>query len=70
MATEPNDQIVPTGDFNNVEPRGGLTKREYFAILFTVAFIQCPRNSQPNFVEENAEMGLKQADALINALNK
>lgn len=66
MKTEPNDTI----DYNPAAQQcTGLTKREYMAIEFTKAYIICPGNKQPLWVDDNAKQGLLQADSLIEHLN-
>jgi len=71
MKTEPNDSAHPIVlDHAEQDYSNGLTKREYFAVMFTAAFIQSPGNHQPNWVDDNAKIGLQQADALIAELNK
>lgn len=83
MKTEGNDQITPKissgrgftdgnprNGFTKIYQEGGLTKREYFAAMFTAAIAQAPANAYPNDVEANSDFGVKQADALISSLNK
>lgn len=56
--------------YGNTYSYGGLTIRQHFAAMFTAAYISCPANGNPIDCEGNAAHGVRQADALIDALNK
>lgn len=66
MKTQPNDNTEPTGDHRSCEPRGGLTKREYFAALAMQGLLTSDEGGIPNL----AKMAVECADVLINELNK
>ena len=61
--THPNDSI------HNSEqgPTDGLTKREYFAAMAMQGFVS---KYGTDYLEECAKDSVKQADALIKALNE
>lgn len=55
---------------NSAGVEQGLTIRQHLASLFTASFIQSHQNGNPLLIEENAKLGVAQADALIAELNK
>lgn len=64
---EPISPISPT-DYN--QSGTGLTKREYFAAMAMQGLWQSTTDQCYEDYERIAEMSVKQADALIEALNK
>ena len=80
MKSEPNENINPTGDHRDCEPRGGLTKREYFAAMAMQGLLANARIAENMGKYEDqisqakqvviAKMAITNADALINELNK
>ena len=55
---------------NTTEHVSGLTKREYFAAMAMQGLWSSVRNEYYTEYEKIASMAVKQADALINELNK
>jgi hypothetical protein len=65
MNTKPNDCAYP-GDYKT-QTDGGLTKRECFAAMALQGILA---SASKQSIEQDAELALESADALINALNK
>lgn len=82
MKTNPNDPIsadpgrAAVSTFSNQDPLSlpeGLTKREYFAAMALtgiMTMVANGRHSAPGGEVSVAETAVRQADALIEALNK
>ena len=64
MNTKPNDCAYP-GDYKT-QTDSGLTKREYFAAMAMQGILA---SGSKQSVEQDAELALESADALINQLN-
>jgi hypothetical protein len=65
MKTNPDDTAYPILDRVNCP---GLTKREYFAAMAMQGLVANPDRDAS--VEQDSTLSVKQADALIAALNK
>lgn len=67
MKTDGQSTVYPTGDYRDVEPNGGLSKREYFAAMAMQGI-----RSNNELMLTASDMSIQacnDADALINALN-
>jgi GMP synthase-like glutamine amidotransferase len=64
MKTAPNDCAYPA-DYKT-QTDSGLTKREYFAAMAMQGILA---SGSKQSVEQDAELALESADALINQLN-
>lgn len=74
MKTNPNDFATASGYKDANSPAwiidGGLTKREYFAALAMQGFCANPAGIPADSRAEGADLAVKMADVLIDALNK
>lgn len=72
MKTRPNESAFPwiTGDWNEYDPElnEGMTKRELFAAMICAGIQANPEGS--GSFDAYARDSVKQADALIEALNE
>lgn len=71
MKTNPNDPINVMYEEPNVnEHNGGLTKREYFAVMILQGLVSDPVLSTNKTPLETAHIAMVYVDALIQELNK
>lgn len=79
MKTNPDDSVTPqirseekVGEkfWTDTYSEGGLTKREYFAVMAMQSFIRNNQSFKQEHYEESAKRSCACADALITELNK